>query len=171
MTEPAESAEPAPFPEYGAYTPAPPEPDPVPGDPLRGLLAGAAAALLGAIVWAALVYITKWELGIVAVGVGYGVGYVVHRVGRVASTGVALAAAALAAVGILFGFVLSQLVAGMEVLHGSFLEAVDFVGQYIGWGEFIIKAPGDALAWAFLAIGAFAAFRLVAQQRRAVRKA
>ncbi len=178
-TQPPESSEPAEapdqaapvsFPEYGAYAPAQPEPEPEPGDPLRGLLAGAGAALLGAIVWAGLVYVTHYELGIVAVGVGYGVGYAVHRIGRAASTGIALGAAALAGVGILFGFVLSQLVAGMEVLHGSFLDAVDFVGQYIGWGEFVIKAPGDALSWAFLAIGAFAAFRLVAQQRRPARR-
>jgi hypothetical protein len=110
-------------------------------------------------------------VGVVAVGVAYGVGYVVHRVGRLASTGMAVTSAALAGAGILLGFVLTQLVAGMQALHGSFLDAVDFVGQYIGWGEFIVKAPGDALSWAFLAIGAFAAFRLVAQQPRAGRRA
>ena len=170
VPEPAEPAAPASFPEYGAYAPPQPAPEPEPGDPLRGLLAGAGAALLGAIVWAALVYITHYELGIVAVFVGYGVGYVVHRVGRTASVGLAAASAGFAAVGILLGFVLSQLVAGMRDLGTSFLDTVDLVSQRIGWFEFIFKDCVTGVGWLFLAIGAFAAFRLVAQQRRPARR-
>src|SRR5205814_741193 len=78
---PADRGTSAPFPEYGAYSPPAQEPPPPPGDPLRGLLAGAGVALLGAVLWAVVVYLSKYEIGILAVVIGYGVGYAVHRVG------------------------------------------------------------------------------------------
>jgi hypothetical protein len=163
----AESADPVagPTPEYGAYTPAVPEPAPVPGDPLRGLLAGALVAVLGAIVWGIAVYVTNYEIGILAVLIGYAVGYTVHRVGGVASTGTAVAAAALAAVGISLGFVVTTLAALAKFLQIGFFDAVNATTDTIGWGN-LLSHSVTGLDWAFLAIGAFAAFRLVARQRR-----
>jgi hypothetical protein len=49
---------------------------------LRGWLWGGGAALLGTIVWFAIVKITNMELGIVAVAVGYAVGLAVRRGSR-----------------------------------------------------------------------------------------
>jgi hypothetical protein len=160
---------PASFPEYGAYTPAPVEQPAGPGDPLRGLLAGAGVAVLGAVLWAVVVYLTKYEVGLIAVVIGYGVGFVVHRVSGVASQATAIGAALLAAVGILIGFVLTTVAGVAQELHIGFFDAVNLISDNNLWG----RALGDSvtgLDWLFLGIGAFAAWRLVAGQRRPPRR-
>jgi len=173
-TEPAPAGAPdaAPAPqwgEYGAIAPAPTEPStgPAPGraDPLRGVLAGVIAAIVGALGWALLVALTHYEVAFAALGVGYLVGWAVHRYGGAASTGLAAASAAMAGCGILLGFVLAQLFIGAHDLGIGFLDAVDTVTTNIGWLTFITHAT-TGLGWLFLAFGAFGAFRLVAQKRR-----
>jgi hypothetical protein len=169
-SEPASAAgTPASFPEYGVYRPADEEPPPPPGDPLRGILAGLGVAVVGAILWAVVVYLTKYEVGLLAVVIGYGVGYVVHRVGKVASQGMAITSAALAAAGILLGFVLTTVAAVAQVAGVGFFDAVNLISDNNAWGT----ALGDSvngLDWLFLAVGAFAAWRLVAGQRRPPRR-
>ena len=143
-----------------------PEEQPKSGDLLGGVLAGLIAAALGAALWALVAAVTHYEIGIIAVGVGYGVGWAVHRFGPGPSTNLALIAAGLAALGILAGFVLGSLVQGAHEIGGGFFDAVDVVSNQIGWGTFITQSVGG-VGWLFLAIGAFGAFRLVAQLRRA----
>jgi hypothetical protein len=154
--------------EYAAVPPVlPAAPMAAPGkaDPLRGILAGLIAAVVGAALWALLVALTHYEIGILAVAVGYGVGWAVHRFGGVASTGLAAGAAALAAFGVLLGFILAGLFLGAHEAHIGVMDAVQIVSSDIGWPKFIGDSVGG-IGWLFLAIGAFAAFRLVAQQRR-----
>ena len=157
---------------YGAYVPPGTAPASAPespakaGDLLGGVLAGLIAAVLGAALWALVVAVTHYEIGIIAVVVGYGVGWAVHRFGPGPSTNLALVAAGLAALGILAGFVLGSLVQGAHEIGGGFFDAVDVVSNQIGWATFITHSVGG-VGWLFLAIGAFGAFRLVAQQRRA----
>jgi hypothetical protein len=131
-------------------------------DPLRGVLSGLIAAVLGALAWALVVAVAHIELGIIAVFVGYGVGWAVHRFGGAASTGLAVAAAAFAAIGILAGFILAGL---LLVAHDRGIGVMDVASDVIDWPGFI-NASVNGLGWLFLAIGAFSAFRLVAQQRR-----
>ena len=157
---------------YGAYV-APgtapvgaPEAPAKSGDLLGGVLAGLIAAVVGAALWALVVAVTNHDIGLIAVVVGYGVGWAVHRFGPGPSTNLALIAAGLAALGILAGFVLGSLVQGAHEIGGGFFDAVDVVSNQIGWGTFITQSVGG-VGWLFLAIGAFGAFRLVAQQRRA----
>ncbi len=47
-----------------------------------GILAGLLAAVLGAVVWAAVTCITKYQIGWMAVGVGFLVGFSVKKFGR-----------------------------------------------------------------------------------------
>ena len=166
----APGAAPAPqWGEYGAVAPALPVPStgPAPGraDPLRGVLAGVIAAVAAALGWALLVALTHDEVAFAAVGVGYLVGWAVHRYGGTASTGLAAASPAMAGCGILLGFVLAHLFIGAHDLGIGFLDAVDTVTTNIGWLTFITHAT-TGLGWLFLAFGAFGAFRLVAQKRR-----
>jgi hypothetical protein len=123
------------------------------------------AAVVGALAWALLVAVTHYEVAFVALGVGYLVGWAVHRYGGVATTALAAASAAMAAAGILVGFVLAQLFIGAHDVGIGFMDSVDTVTNDIGWVRFITHAT-NGLGWLFLALGAFAAFRLVAQQRR-----
>jgi hypothetical protein len=161
---------PAPFPEYGAYTPAPVAEPAGPGDPLRGLLAGAGVAVLGAILWAVVVYLSKYEIGIIALVIGYAVGYVVHRVGGVATQATAIGAALLAAAGILLGFVLTTVAAVAQVNGVGFFDAVSLISDNSDWGT-ALSSSVTGVDWLFLLIGAFAAWRLVAGQRRPPRRA
>jgi hypothetical protein len=160
---------PPPWGEYGAPAPVLPTGEPampavpaVPADPLRGLLAGFVAAVVGAVVWGLVVAVTHVSLGIIAVFVGYGVGWAIHRFGGAASTGLAAAAAVLAALGILAGFILGGL---LLVAHDHGIGILDVVSDVIDWPGFI-NASVNGLGWLFLAIGAYSAFRLVAQNRR-----
>lgn len=161
-----------PWGEYGAPGGAAPVlpaagPAGAPGsaDPLRGVLAGLVAAVLGAAAWALLVLLTHYEIGFVAIFLGYGVGWAVHRFGGVASTGLAVASAALAAMGILLGFVLAQIFVGAHDAGIGVMDAVDTVTSDIGWGTFITHSV-TGLGWLFLALGAYSAFRIVAQSAR-----
>jgi hypothetical protein len=170
----SEPIDPEPYREYGQPVPAdvPPEDrQPASGNLARGVLAGAGAAVLGALVWGLVVYVTRYEVGFLAVLVGVGVGYAVHRGGRLATVGAATAAAVVAACGILLGFVLVSLLA-LSLGSGIGLgDALSMVGESIGWPAFVKDSmTADGLSWLFLAIGAFTAFRLVLGQRRPARR-
>lgn len=67
------------------------------------VLGGAAAALVGAAAWAAVTVITDWQIGFMAVGIGFLVGYVVRRVGRGIDMSFGIVGAVLALAGCAFG--------------------------------------------------------------------
>jgi hypothetical protein len=163
---PAAPDVPPPWGEYAASAPVLPTGAPVvpprAADPLRGLLAGFVAAVVGAVAWGLVVAVAHISLGIIAVFVGYGVGWAVHRFGGAATTGLAAAAAVLAALGILAGFILGGL---LLVAHDRGIGVLDVVSDVVDWPGFI-NASVNGLGWLFLAIGAYSAFRLVAQNRR-----
>ena len=162
VSQPAAAA-PSAFPEYGAYKHAPVERQ-EPGDPVRGLLAGAAVAIAGAIAWGLIVYLTKYEVGLLAVVIGYAVGYTVHRVGRIASQGTAIAAAVLAGAGILLGFLVTTVVAVASAFDLGFFEAASRITDTGSWGE-ALRDSVTGVDWFFLAIGAFSAYSLVTRSR------
>lgn len=47
-----------------------------------GLLGGVAAAIIGASIWAAITYFTDYQIGFMAIGVGYMTGYAVRLLGK-----------------------------------------------------------------------------------------
>jgi len=165
---PASGGDPPPWGQYGAASAVPGmvnAPQVGPPDPLRGLLAGLVAAVAGATLWALVVAVTHWEIGIAAIAVGYAVGWAVRRFGGAATTGVAVTAAVMAALAILGGFVIAQLVVGAHDAGIGIFDAVDVVTTNIGWVTFVTHST-NGLGWLFLALGAFGAFRLVAPGRR-----
>lgn len=68
-----------------------------------GLIAGLIAALAGAAVWAALTAVTEYQIGWMAVGVGFLVGYAVRFAGKGLDKIFGVAGALLALVGCLLG--------------------------------------------------------------------
>jgi len=93
-----------------------------PGQPGRGnigmaVLAGAAVAIVGALIWGVIAYSTKYQFSIMAVLVGLGVGTVMARVSGVRNMALGVASAVLA-VG---GCALGSLVAEILILerHGA----------------------------------------------------
>jgi len=86
-----------------------------PGSPGMAVLAGFGVAVAGAVVWGLVAYVTKYQLGLLAVVLGYGVGAAVFRAGgRDKNTGLAVASAALA----VFGCALGSLLAEIMILRG-----------------------------------------------------
>jgi hypothetical protein len=86
------------------------------------VLVGAVVAIGCALVWGVIAYSTQHEFSIMAILVGLAVGTVVARVGRVRSTGLAIASALLA----VFGCALGSLVAEILILlrHGVPLSEI-----------------------------------------------
>jgi len=69
--------------------------------------AGLAAALLGAVIWAVVTVLTKYQIGWMAIGVGFLVGYAIRTVGRGDSMIYGVMGALLALSGCIAGNVLS----------------------------------------------------------------
>ena len=126
-----------------------------PGQPGRGnigmaVLAGAAVAIVGALIWGVIAYSTKYQFSIMAVLVGLGVGTVMARVSGFRSMALGVASAVLA-VG---GCALGSLVAEILILerHGApmslILAHLNFVFR------FYPTAVGGLgfLFWAFAAL-------------------
>ena len=81
-----------------------------------GLAAGLVAALIGAALWAGVTIVTKYQIGWMAVGVGFLVGFAVRRFGRGIEPRFGYLGAALALVGCALGnlFAVLGIVAGHE---------------------------------------------------------
>lgn len=75
---------------------------------LVGGAAGLAAALVGAAVWAAITYYTNYQIGFMAIGVGYLVGLSMQKTGHGSSTAFGVLAAVLAVSGCILGNLFSS---------------------------------------------------------------
>ena len=70
---------------------------------LMGLIGGAIAMLVGAIVWGAITYFTNYQIGWIAIGVGFLVGIALRFFGRGKTTIFGISGAVLALIGCLLG--------------------------------------------------------------------
>jgi hypothetical protein len=92
------------------------------------VIAGVSAALIGAILWAIITVVTKFQIGYMAVGVGFLVGYAIRTFGKGLSPLYGVIGASLALIGCLLGNLLSVcgFIAGdqnlpfMQILLGIF---------------------------------------------------
>ena len=82
-----------------------------------GIAAGLVAAIAGAVAWAALTVATKYQIGYMAVGVGFLVGCAVRHFGRGITSPFAVAGCLLALLGCLLGNLLSM--CGFVSIHES----------------------------------------------------
>ena len=71
-----------------------------------GIIGGALGALIGAVLWAVITAITEYQLGIVAIGVGYLVGFGVRKLGKSIDMYFRIIGAILTLIGIALGNVL-----------------------------------------------------------------
>jgi hypothetical protein len=77
------------------------------------VLAGLGVAIVSALVWGVIAYAIKYEFGILAIVVGFAVGTVMSRLGRVRTPAFGIASAALA----VFGCALGSLIAEILVIN------------------------------------------------------
>jgi len=67
------------------------------------VLGGAVAALVGAAVWAGVTVATNWQIGFMAIGIGFLVGYVVRRTGQGVDQSFGIVGAVLSLAGCVIG--------------------------------------------------------------------
>lgn len=128
----------------------------------RGFLYGLGAAVAGAVGWYAITYITGWELGLVAVLVGWGVGRAVFAgAGRRGDSTLQWMAAMLGGLGIIIGYYL--------VLRHNLRDVLWAVGEKdpsewaltIVMVRLVIKEPSILVPWAvaFTGFGIYEAWK------------
>jgi hypothetical protein len=122
----------------------------------RGLAVGVCVGLVGGAVWVLVERLTGYQIGFVAVGIGYGVGRTVAQIGKTRQTSAASAAAGIAFCAAVLGHVASvyaALAATFDVGVGTILRAIDV-------GTVLRSTTG--FTWALCGFAAFAAFRAFA---------
>jgi hypothetical protein len=117
------------------------------------ILAGLAAALAGALLWAVIVYVTEMELGLVAIAVGALVGYAVRRAGNGVDPSFSILGAVCAALGWAVGTVFGDIAILAKVTGQPFLDTATGLG-FGGSMDLAVQA-GDPIQLLFLAIAVY----------------
>ncbi|MEW6241373.1 MAG: hypothetical protein ACOYZ8_01245 [Chloroflexota bacterium] len=126
---------------------------------LLGLIAGGVAMLVGAVIWGAVTYFTKYQIGWMSIGVGFLVGIAIQKFGRGNSILFGIMGAGLALVGCLLGnlFFYGGVIAEMRgvTLFNVFLSMIlDPVGTVD-----LFFAAFEFMDLVFYALAIYAGFR------------
>lgn len=89
-----------------------------------GLVGGLGGMLIGAVIWALITYLTDYQLGIAAIGVGYLAGMGVQRLGKGLSQPFGMVGAITAGIGVILGNYLTILLLAMRELGLSVAEVI-----------------------------------------------
>ncbi|NOX24240.1 MAG: hypothetical protein GXP36_14275 [Actinobacteria bacterium] len=120
-----------------------------------GFVAGALAAVIGAVAWAILVVVTELQIGIVAIGIGALVGFAVARFGKGIDKSFGIMAGVLALLGVAFGNVLGVAAFAADGIAEIPNVLFDRLGPG-GWVEVLTALqPLDFLFYGFAAYYAF----------------
>jgi uncharacterized membrane protein len=90
-----------------------------------GGVAGLVAALVGAAIWAAVTYYTSYQIGYMALGIGYLVGVVMFRFGHGRSQSFGVLAAVLALCGCILGNLFSACAFAADQLNVPMMKIVE----------------------------------------------
>ena len=132
------------------------------GEQLEGNLpmavaAGLAAAVVGALVWGLFVYVTNYELGIIAIVVGAVVGWAVRKAGGRADKRFGLIGAVCAALGWALGTLLCDLALVAKDAGVSFGDAIARLGA--GGSIEAALQSSSAIDLLFLAIAVWEGYK------------
>jgi hypothetical protein len=135
-----------------------PSQDAIPGRFIPGVLAGLVAALAGAVIWAVITVTTEHQIGFMAIGVGFLVGYAVRTVGRGSGKEYGIAGALLA----LLGCVLGNLFSACGFIAQQNSLSVWAVISSLGLADMvnIIGATFEGMDLLFYAIAIYEGFKL-----------
>ena len=120
-------------------------------------LAGVVAALLGALLWAALVGATHFKIGYAAIGIGFLVGWTMRAVGKGHNPVYGYVGAALALLGCVVGDVLSDCVAVGSQVGQPTLEIASHLTPALAVD--LLKAGFQPLDALFYVLAAMAGYR------------
>jgi len=102
---------------------------------LMGLIGGGVAMLVGAIVWGAFTYFTQYQIGWIAIGIGFLIGVAIRFFGRGKTLIFGIAGAILALIGCLLGNLIFY--AGIIAQE----ESTSFLGMFF----FLLLNPAAAM--------------------------
>lgn len=124
-----------------------------------GILGGFIAAIVAAVIWAIITYVTNFQIGFMAVGVGFLVGYAVRLLGRGMDQSFGIAGAVLALFGCMLGNLLTGAiaVARLEGSSTSLVISTFITSPEIMWE--IMKAMFSPIDLLFYAIGIYEGYR------------
>ena len=125
--------------------------------------AGAGAAVVGAILWAVVGYVTNMELGLVAIAVGALVGIAVQGAGKGSDQRFAFIGAAFAALGWALGTVLCDVAFLAKATGQPLLDVVTRVG--ISDSVALAIRASDAMDLLFLAIAVWEGYKFSIRRR------
>lgn len=136
---------------------------------LLGLLGGGFAMLVGAIVWGAITYFTEYQIGWLAIGVGFLVGIAIKFFGRGKSMLFGISGAILALIGCLLGNLIfySGIIAREE--GASFLNVFFFLLVNPAAIIEVFTIAFDFMDLIFYALAAYAGFSTAMDLKRARR--
>jgi hypothetical protein len=123
-----------------------------------GLIGGAVAMLVGAIIWGAITYFTQYQIGWMAIGVGFLVGVAVKFFGRGKSVVFGLSSAALALIGCVLGNLIFYSGAIAQEEGASFLEVFFFFLTTPAAAIELFTLAFDFMDIFFYALAAYAGF-------------
>ena len=134
-----------------AAAPLPPENFPL------AVAAGLAAAVAGALIWAAVTVVTQTELGIIAVAIGYLVGLAIKTVGHGRSRKFGILGAVCGLFGCVLGSLLSDVAFYADQMHIPYMEVpgalnMSLIGKLVS----VFFSPMDLL---FYAIAVYEGYR------------
>lgn len=122
-----------------------------------GGVAGLVAALVGAASWAAITYFTNYQIGFMAVGIGYLVGIVMLKFGHGQSQAFGILAAVLAVAGCLIGNLLSACAFAADQLDVPMMQIVSGLTPSVA--AEILQEGFSAIDALFYFLAVSAAFR------------
>jgi hypothetical protein len=114
-----------------------------------GVLGGAVAAIIAASVWAIITFLTEFQIGWMAIGVGFLVGVGVRQLGRGVTQIFGIAGAAISVLGCLLGNILSDVAFFAHQENLGYFEVLGRLNPGIAFE--LLKAtfhPMDILFWA-----------------------
>lgn len=91
-----------------------------------GMLAGAGAAFVGGLLWAVVTAVTGWQIGFMAVGIGFIVGYAIRKFGQGVDMSFGITGGVLSLAGCMLG---NLLVVGVAIAEQESMEIMDVLGQ------------------------------------------
>ncbi|MBI3029168.1 MAG: hypothetical protein HYY64_06630 [Candidatus Rokubacteria bacterium] len=130
---------------------------------VRGFLAGVAAAGLGAALWALITAATNYQIGFMALGVGFLVGYAVRAAGKGVDAGFGILGAILTLAGCLAGNLLAAcIIASREM--GVPLSAI-LAGLTPALAGRVLRATFQVTDLLFYAIAVYEGYRFAISGR------
>jgi hypothetical protein len=125
---------------------------------LMGLIGGVIAMLVSAIVWGAITYFTEYQIGWIAIGVGFLVGIAIRFFGRGKSVTFGISGAALALVGCVLGNLMFYSGVLAQEEGSSFLEVFFFFLLSPAAAIELFTLAFDFMDIFFYALAAYAGF-------------